>query len=448
MPDSKSNPEAALHAVSRRSFLAFPGTKDIRLHPYFKGDVSKWTWRFYTHRLTRSGRWFLVISTILLIAIVPSLDIQAFVPLIYAAALWLITILFVVVGRPHVTMVARHAERVRAGETLPVELTLKQPPRRLPAIDLNILPERLPLEVDATPAGGVAVGTLAPGESRTVHLGLACPRRGVFKLWGYRVESDFPFGLVNAYRNFEASRTLIVHPRFEPLLRMVLPAGRRYQPGGVLLASKLGESYEYLGNREYREGDNFRDIDWRTTARHGGSPIALREYREEFFLRVGLVLDTHLPRGGGSGLREARRLCFEDAVSLCAGIGDYLARQDYIVDIFAAGPDLYHLTAGRSLAYLDQILDILSCVEGTATEPLEIIAPQIQEYLSRLTTVICVFLRWDEARRRFVESLRESGAGVKLILIRDGVAGDYDPPLPDDAIVLDKADRRAGVTAV
>ena len=50
------------------------------------------------------------------------------------------------------------------------------------------------------------------------------------------------------------------------------------------------------------------------------------------------------------------RESFERAVSVAASVADFMARQEYLVDLFAAGPNLYHLTAGRSLAYLDQIL--------------------------------------------------------------------------------------------
>jgi uncharacterized protein (DUF58 family) len=409
----------------RLLFASYPGTKDVALHNFYKGGLSKWTWRFYTHRLTRAGRWVGTVTFILGLMIVPSLDIQVYIPLMYILGLWLLTGICVVFARPRVTVRGRQAERIRAGETLPVEVTVTYDPttgRRgrlgFPPIELNLLPERLPLDIDAVPSDGVPVGTLLkPGESRTVRLGLSCPIRGVYKLWGYRVESDFPFGFINAYRVFHEPHSLTVHPAFTELQRMDLPVGRRYQPGGVMLASKLGDSLEYLGNRQYREGDNIRDIDWRTTARHGGSPIALREYREEYFLRVGIVLDTFLPQRGKRNERAARRNALEDAVSLCAAISDYIARQDYLVDLFAAGPDIYHLTAGRSLAFLDQILDILSCVEGSPTEPIDVVAPQMETYLSRLTTVVCIFLSYDETRQRFVENLRISGAGVKVIVV-------------------------------
>ena len=65
------------------------------------------------------------------------------------------------------------------------------------------------------------------------------------------------------------------------------------------MSSDLGESFEYIGNREYREGDNVRDIDWTATARLN-TPI-VREYRDEYFLRVGVVLDTHVAVGIEAG---------------------------------------------------------------------------------------------------------------------------------------------------
>jgi hypothetical protein len=96
-----------------------------------------------------------------------------------------------------------------------------------------------------------------------------------------------------------------------------------------------------------------------------------------------------------------------------------MARQDYLVDLFAAGPNLYHLTAGRSLAYLDQILDILACVDSSDTEPFNVIEPELLENLSKITTVICVMLDWDDTRRAFVHRLARQGAGIKVIVVRD-----------------------------
>ena len=307
-------------------------------------------------------------------------------------------------------------------------------------VDWTVLPYRLRPEIDAVEEDGVTLPVLAPGATARATLHLVCRARGEYTLRGWRVQTEFPFGLLRAYDFVRQDSPLLVYPNFTPLTRLDIPVGRRYQPGGVALASVLGDSFEYQGNREYREGDNVRDIDWRATARLD-RPI-IREYREEYFHRVAVVLDTQLqsPRQGGED--------FERAVSTCAAISDWLSRREYIVDLLAAGPNLYHLTAGRSLAYLDQILDILACLRMTLAEPFSVLEPEIQEHLSQITTVICVFLDWDETRRALALRLEAEGAGVKVVIVRDGPCA-LDP-LQDtvsigDLSVISRADFEAGV---
>jgi uncharacterized protein (DUF58 family) len=418
------------------------GTKDINSHPLFTGPLSRLFWRFAMYRLTRAGRLFLPFFLLLTTFAATSLEIQSYIFFVYAGALWLVTLGFVVFSTPQVTLRARHADRVRGGATLQVEVEVRQVGKR-GGFDLNLVPHRLPFKVDAVQPAGTPLGMLAPGEVKRVRVGLRCPKRGAYILRGWRVESDFPFGLMNAYRVFHQETEILVHPDYQPFTRMDLPTSRRFQPGGVALASKIGDSMEYLGNRDYREGDNIRDIDWRATARMGGMPI-VREYREEYFQRIGVVLDTYIPPTLKGRARAERQEAFERAVSLSAAVGEYMAGQDYIVDLFAAGPNLYHLTAGRGLAYLEQMLDILACVEESKEEPLTTIAPEIQENLERLTTVVCLFLSWDETRQAFAEQLRRGGAGVKVVLVASGMAGE--PTASDgDLTVIDREQFEAGV---
>ena len=196
-----------------------------------------------------------------------------------------------------------------------------------------------------------------------------------------------------------------------------MPQGRRQQPGGVAYVANRGESIEYVGNREYRNGDNVRDIDWRATARLS-RPI-VREYREEFFLRAAIVLDTNVPRVSGQ-FDPARCADFERAVSLCAACGDYLNRADYLVDILATGPTLHHLMAGRGLISLDQMLDILAGVEADAAGHWGRFGERVGR--ARRTDRqrrLSVFLDWDESRRAFAATLLENGSALKIVIVRD-----------------------------
>ena len=419
--DASGTPEASLEppAAGARAPgfwfapVQFTGTQETSGHLFFKSAVVRWAWRFYTQRLTQAGRWFLWPSLAFLGYSLSSLDLQPYVVFSYIAGIWLVALVSGWLFRPQVRMRIQLAPRTCAGEVLEVEAEVEQA-GRTGGIDLRVLPHRLPAGIEPVPSAGAALPPLARDQQATVKFGLRCTRRGAFNLRGFKVETDFPFGLLRAYQPFEEERSILVYPRFTPLARCHLPSGRRYQPGGVALASPLGDSTEFIGNREFREGDNVRDIDWRATARLN-LPI-VREYREEYFVRVALILDTQVP----ARTPASRRLAFEGAVSLCAALGDFLARQEYLVDLFAAGPDLYHLTAGRGLAYLDQILDILACVDSTPQEPFQTLEPEIVEHLAQISAVVAVFLDWDEPRRNFLQNLGRQGTAVKALIIRDG----------------------------
>ena len=422
-------------AVRRRYWYA--GTQDIEANPLFKGNLSRWLWRFVTHRLTAAGRWFFWPTLLLVLVGSLSLEWQPYVVFLYAAALWLVALLVAVCRPPRVSLQVHHAERVCAGEVLPVEVIIV-PRGRGAVTDLQVLPGKLPPGLAAVPEEGVPVPTLAPGEHARVWLGLHGARRGVYALPGYRVESDFPFGLVNAYRFYPLPRRLLVYPRFTPLTELTLPPGYREQPGGVALKARQGDSFELLGNREYQDSDDIRHIDWRATARLR-EPV-VREYTQEYFMRVGVILDTHVRQNA----RPAEHDAFEQAVSLSAAVSDYMARRQYLVDIFAAGDHLYHLTAGQQITYLDQILDILACVDSYPKEPFATLEPEIGPLLGKIALVICVLLDWNEARRQFVEHLVTHGVAVKVIIARDAPCT-LDPGGVPGVTVVGKAEFAAGM---
>jgi len=78
-----------------------------------------------------------------------------------------------------------------------------------------------------------------------------------------------------------------------------------------------------------------------------------------------------------------------------ASVADFFSRSDYIVDIFAAGPDIYEVSAGRSLAYLENILDVLACLEPCSEAAFDVVGPALFEKLGQITSVVAVVQDWD-----------------------------------------------------
>jgi uncharacterized protein (DUF58 family) len=223
-----------------------------------------------------------------------------------------------------------------------------------------------------------------------------------------------PLGLVSTRRVVHPEQVVLAYPRFYGLDSLSLPVGRRYQPGGIPLASSLGDSTEFVGTRDFREGDPLRRVHWRSWARRG-RPV-VKEYHDEYFSRVALVLDTYLPPRP----RAADRAAFEAALSLLASVSDRMSRSEEVVDVLAAGPDLYEVSAGRSLGFLGNVLDVLACIEPCAEPPFEVVAAPLLARLARLTTIVAVVLDWDDGREAFLRSVRRMGVAVVTFLVREG----------------------------
>ena len=426
-----------LFELPRRS-----ASHDVNKSGPFYSITVRWFWTVWFRLLTPAGRYFWVATGLFFGYGVTSLEFQAFVPLAYATILWLAAFSMLRVARPALTLRAQNVLRIAAGQELPVALQISNPTQTTSG-ETRVVGHLLPANIDLIPADGVPVASLAPGESVEAELVLRPRNRGIYALRGWRIESDFPFGLLNAGAIHPAPAQLTVYPRFDPLDRIALPQGRRQQPGGVAYVANRGESIEYIGNREYRPGDNVRDIDWRATARLS-RPI-VREYREEFFLRSAIVLDTQVSWVSGQ-FAPASVEDFERAVSLCAACGDYLNRADYLVDILAAGPQLHHLMAGRGLVSLDQMLDILAGVEADRNAHWDDLESELGVHLEQVASVVCLFLDWDETRRAFAATLQEGGTAIKIVVVRDE-APTLDPfdSWPGEILVLGSEEWAMGV---
>jgi uncharacterized protein (DUF58 family) len=371
-------------------------------------------WRFFDTHFTVVGRLYLAVSFAWLLSGINSLDLQAYVPVLYSMALWFLAGCALLWVRPRVVLTATHSGRVSAGELLPVSFAVRGAAARADAY--RVVPWQSAAGINAEPAAGITLPLLlsqAPA-TRQFEGALRCARRGVYALPGWRIETDFPFGLLRAGQTFALPSSVTVYPRFTPLQQLEIAQGRRFQPGAVTaVAVQGGDSFELLGNREYREGDSLRTIDWRATARLQ-RPI-VREYREEYFMRAAVVVDTHLPVGSSAVQHDV----FEAAISLAAAVGDYLARGEGIVDLLAVGPHLYHLTAACGLACLDQMLDVLACVEGLPQPSLPDLLPELHACIENVNAIICIFLDWDEGQRDFVAQLAGCGAALKIIVVRE-----------------------------
>jgi uncharacterized protein (DUF58 family) len=393
----------AIARVIRR----LPKPRPLRSLPLFGGPI-----RAFQDRLTPRGRYLFVTVVAFALLGLDTRARQVYVLFSLAAGLYVTATIFGFRPRPRVELSCRIPDRatvgtpvrftaVLSGDGTPIsDLFLAWPPLRDPPARLEMVPRET----------FVAIGD----DAARVPFTLTAARRGRYVVGGARLRGTDPLGLVTTLPVAIEDSVLLVYPRYYRLDGFDIPLGRRYQPGGIPLTSSTGDAIEFIGTRDYRPGDPLRNIHWRSWARRG-EPV-VKEYQEEYFCRIAIVLDTFLRKDAS----DEERAAFEATISVVASIADHFSRSEYVVDILAAGPDLYEVSAGRSLAYLDNILDVLACLEPCYDPPFQTIGPHLFERLSQLTTVVTVLQDWDAEREGFLRRVRASGVAVRGIIVHDG----------------------------
>lgn len=250
--------------------------------------------------------------------------------------------------------------------------------------------------------------------STTASFAAKFQERGDLTLGRFRVSNLVPLGLASGPPIETMPFRIRIVPRPANVVRIDLPMAAKHQPGGVALASKTGESMDLRGVRPYRKGDRIRDLSARTWARTGKP--AVREYQEEYFTRVGVVLDC----AGAAGSERARERAFEAAISLTAGIVGRLARGDALVDLLVTGGEVHALTVGRSLGFLEQALDHLAVAELHPNVDRTVVLERLEPFLPRLSAVVMVTDGWDAAREALRRGLEQRGVRVHCVVVGEG----------------------------
>jgi uncharacterized protein (DUF58 family) len=249
---------------------------------------------------------------------------------------------------------------------------------------------------------------LPAGAAQRMELAARFSARGEHHLDPFSATALVPLGLAQGRAVTSSGVKFLVVPRIARVVRLSTPPGARYQPGGVALASRTGESMDLLGVRPYRPGDPVRLLHARSWARTG-APV-VREYQEEYFTRIGVVVDAAAP--------DERRLAA--ILSLAAGVVAFLGRGEALIDLLVVGDRVHDLTIGRHLGFLEQALDLLACVEIDAAplSPARLLT-RLAPHLSRLACIVVVAPTWDDGA--LGERIR--GAGVACTMLVVGAEG-------------------------
>jgi uncharacterized protein (DUF58 family) len=395
--------------LARLNHVLIPATKSERdryRNSRFARRARPLVW--LVTRLTREGR--IVLASVALAAVF-AIDLgrtDSHLLVFATASLLVASLLLAPAYRLQaVSIELRCPRRVTVGETLAVTLSFRNDGS---AEQRYIRVERPLLPWDGKWLGAQpTVGRLAPGRAASTVVHARFIARGEHHIDPLRAAALLPLWLAQGPAVRTSGARFVVVPRVARVTSFTIGRNRRHQLGGVASAARTGEATDLLGVRPYRPGDPVRDLHARSWARHG-SPM-VREFQEEHLSRIGLVVDTDVSVAGDDEL--------EGALSLAAGVVARLGLGEARVDLLIAGEAVHVLASERNLGSLDHALDVLAAVQATEPFSAERAFARLGGHLETLSTVVLVFLGWDDARAGFVSAIRARGTACVVLVVGD-----------------------------
>jgi len=152
---------------------------------------------------------------------------------------------------------------------------------------------------------------------------------------------------------------IIVYPAAAALARSVAPR-ELAAPLGEHPSRSAGSGVEFAGVRPYSHGDRRRDIDWRTSARHGG--VFVRQYADERAFDLVLVLDTTVDAG------PAGQSTLDLTVRAATGLAQTYLRSHDRVGVVTFGGPLHWLSPAAGPLQLYRVCEALMSVRPDQVE--------------------------------------------------------------------------------
>jgi len=131
---------------------------------------------------------------------------------------------------------------------------------------------------------------LKPHQRKLINYILRPTKRGEYAFGDIRVYVNSPLELISRRYNFNQSETLPVYPSFLQMRKYELMAISNHLTDiGIKKIRRLGHSLEFEQVKNYVQGDDYRSINWKATARQGN--LMTNAYTDEKSQHVYCVIE-------------------------------------------------------------------------------------------------------------------------------------------------------------
>lgn len=235
-------------------------------------------------------------------------------------------------------------------------------------------------------------------------------RRGRFHLGPIVMRSGDPFGLFTTEERVDAPALLLVYPKVTQLPHWQLPG--TLLEGGVLTGQRsLQATSMVMGIREYRPGDAFNRIHWRSSARLRALHVKEFELDKTADLWIYLDLDLHWHRG------EGETATIERAVTVVASVVAKALREHRSVGIVTNGAQAQILHPDRGSKQFGKVMQYLAEIQASAGVPIAESLIESTPRIRRGSSCLIVTPSLDPQWVRPAGTLRESQVGTQAVIV-------------------------------
>lgn len=193
--------------------------------------------------------------------------------------------------------------RITVGESVDVDVEVANP-GKVPTVSAT---GELPLgEARKT----FRIPALAPGKSKRQQVRFRAATRAVLPVGPLSIRKGDPFGLIRHEQSLSETIDVYIHPRTVRLSTLSSGLARDLEGGPT--EQVVDDDLDFYGLREYRPGDDMRNVHWLSSAKTG--TLMIRQY--DATKRTDTSLTLACNPAAYPGERE-----FETAVSVAASIG-------------------------------------------------------------------------------------------------------------------------------
>lgn len=195
---------------------------------------------------------------------------------------------------------------------------------------------------------------LKPNCVSHTHYRIKPMRRGAFQFLGCTIRLPSPMRFWSSQRFLAESSEVRVYPDFTRIQSGQLQATEHWlKQLGVQQQQRRGTGMEFHQLREFREGDNFKQIDWKATARQR-IPIA-REYQDERDQQIIFLLDC----GRHMRSQDTALSHLDHALNACLLLAHTALRQGDAVGVQTFAGTQRMLKPGKGRGQMNALLNTL-----------------------------------------------------------------------------------------